>query len=403
MGNYLNPGNMNYKKSVQSEIYIDKTGLIEYLNRIFDTEQRYICISRPRRFGKSMALNMLAAYYGKEEDSSKLFEPLAISRSSSFAEHLNQHDVIMLNMQEFLSRTKDVAKMLEKIQYFLIRELKTAYPDVILLDEEDFIQVMKDIFSATKHSFIILIDEWDCLFREYQNDIEAQKQYLDFLRVWLKDQSYVGLAYMTGILPIKKYGTHSALNMFSEFSMTNPGNLAEYFGFTESEVRTLCKKYSMNFEETKSWYDGYCFNLYGEKQISIYNPKSVVEAMLNRSFQNYWNRTETYEALKIYIQMNINGLKDAVITMLAGGEVPVNTGRFSNDMTTLSRKDDVLTLLVHLGYLTYNLNTQTVRIPNREVIREYRNSIEDIGWNEVVTSIDNSERLLEALNSYEKI
>ena len=259
---------------------------------------------------------------------------------------------------------------------------------------------MKDVYSYTKHPFVILIDEWDCLFREYQQDQEAQKKYLDFLRFWLKDKEYVALAYMTGILPIKKYGSHSALNMFTEYSMTDPGNLAEYFGFTETEVQKLCEKYEMNFEEARAWYNGYHLISHegGTRKVySMYSPKSVVEAMQKRKFGTYWNQTETYEALKIYIQMNMDGLKDAIVQMLAGSNIRINTGTFSNDMTTFATKDDVLTLLVHLGYLTYDNEKETVEIPNREVSQEYVNAISTMDWTEVIRSVQASRELLEAL------
>jgi len=247
---------------------------------------------------------------------------------------------------------------------------------------------------------VILIDEWDCLFREYQQDQEAQKKYLDFLRFWLKDKEYVALAYMTGILPIKKYGSHSALNMFTEYSMTDPGNLAEYFGFTETEVQKLCEKYEMNFEEARAWYNGYHLISHegGTRKVySMYSPKSVVEAMQKRKFGTYWNQTETYEALKVYIQMNMDGLKDAIVQMLAGSNIRINTGTFSNDMTTFATKDDVLTLLVHLGYLTYDNEKETVEIPNREVSQEYVNAISTMDWTEVIRSVQTSRELLEAL------
>lgn len=259
---------------------------------------------------------------------------------------------------------------------------------------------MKDVYSYTKHPFVILIDEWDCLFREYQQDQEAQKKYLDFLRFWLKDKEYVALAYMTGILPIKKYGSHSALNMFTEYSMTDPGNLAEYFGFTETEVQKLCEKYEMNFEEARAWYNGYHLISHegGTRKVySMYSPKSVVEAMQKRKFGTYWNQTETYEALKVYIQMNMDGLKDAIVQMLAGSNIRINTGTFSNDMTTFATKDDVLTLLVHLGYLTYDNEKETVEIPNREVSQEYVNAISTMDWTEVIRSVQTSRELLEAL------
>lgn len=259
---------------------------------------------------------------------------------------------------------------------------------------------MKVVFSYTKFPFVILIDEWDCLFREYKHSEEAQKKYLDFLRAWLKDQSYVALAYMTGILPVKKYGSHSALNMFTEYSMTEPGDMAPYFGFTEDEVQTLCETYQMNYEEARAWYDGYGLVQHskdGDICYSMYSPKSVVEAMLRHKFGTYWNQTETYEALKLYIQMNLDGLKDAVVQMLAGEKVPINTGTFANDMTSFSSKDDVLTLLVHLGYLTYDSEKETVAIPNKEVSQEYINAISTMGWHEVMDAVQASRKLLQAL------
>lgn len=259
---------------------------------------------------------------------------------------------------------------------------------------------MKDIFAGTQRQFVILIDEWDCIFREYKNDLESQKAYLDFIRAWLKDQEYIALAYMTGILPIKKYGTHSALNMFSEYSMIDPGDFGEFFGFTEQEVKELCGQYNMSFEEAKAWYDGYRLSGgSGENsgELSMYNPKSVVEAMMRRKFKTYWNQTETYEALKIYIQMNMDGLKESVIEMLGGGSVPIKTGTFSNDMITFAGKDDVLTLLVHLGYLNYYEADGTVSVPNKEVSLEYVNAISTMDWHGVAEAVNQSKKLLESL------
>ncbi|MCI9441274.1 MAG: AAA family ATPase [Ruminococcus sp.] len=345
-----------------------------------------------------MAADMLAAYYGRGEDSSKLFESLEISRAKSYRKYLNQYDVIKVNMQEFFSTTASMDEMLWILQARIIADLKRAYPDYV--DGSHLVFVMQDIFAFTKHPFVVLIDEWDCFFREYQQDKEAQKKYLDFLRAWLKDKDYIALAYMTGILPIKKYGSHSALNMFTEYSMTEPGDLAEYFGFSENEVRALCEDYKMSFEETKAWYDGYRMVTHtedGDRCYSMYSPKSVVEAMLRHKFGTYWNQTETYEALKVYIQMDMDGLKNAVIRMMAREGVPINTGTFSNDMTTFATKDDVLTLLVHLGYLTYDGALGTVTIPNKEVSQEYVNAVSTMEWQEVIHSLEASRKLLESL------
>ena len=398
MGSYLNPGNEMFRRSRNSQIYVDKSGLIDKMNKMIRTEQRYVCVSRPRRFGKSMAANMLAAYYDCSVDSAPLFEDLQIAGEESYRSNLNRYNVLQINMQEFLSVAHDVGAMLKLLQKRILQDLKWSYPDFIF--EDSLIFSMKDIYAHTGQAFVILIDEWDCMFREFQNDKESQKKYLDFLRAWLKDQQYVALAYMTGILPVKKYGTHSALNMFTEYSMVNPREFAPYFGFTEEEVRSLCRAYNQCFEETQAWYDGYALLAVesGQKKwFSMYNPKSVVEAMLSGIFENYWNETETYEALKVYIQMNYDGLRDAVTRMLAGGSVSVNTGTFSNDMTSMEGRDDVLTLLVHLGYLNYNQLDKTVRIPNKEVSQEYVNAIGRLGWNEVIRSVEDSKKLLEAL------
>ena len=400
MGVYLNPGSERFRTGLRSQIYVDKTGLIKQVNRWIRTEQKFICVSRPRRFGKSMAADMLTAYYACGEDTSALFSNLKIASADSYREHLNQYDVIKINMQEFLSTTNSVDEMLEKLQKYVSFDLFDKYEHIRFRDEKNFIQVMKDIFAKTNRPFVILIDEWDCLFREYAHNTDAQKVYLDFLRAWLKDQDYVALAYMTGILPIKKYGTHSALNMFSEYSILNPREFAEFFGFTEDEVRALCEEYRMDFDEARAWYDGYDLITHsrdGDTHFSMYNPKSVVEAMLGHKFDAYWNQTETYEALKVYIQMNMDGLKDAVVRMLAGDHVAINTGTFLNDMTTFAGRDDVLTLLVHLGYLTYDSEQGTVSIPNKEVAQEYVNAISTMDWSEVSRSVEASRKLLQAM------
>ena len=398
MGSYLNPGSERFQTSLRSEIYVDKSLLIAQVNRRIRTEQKFICLSRPRRFGKSMAADMLSAYYGRGEDTAALFDGLKIASADSYRAHLNQYDVIKINMQQFLSTTHDVPKMLEALQKRVLKDLALAYPDIA--DGDSLVWAMMDVYTATNRPFVILIDEWDCLFREYAHDYDAQKTYLDFLRTWLKDQDYVALAYMTGILPIKKYGTHSALNMFSEYSMTDPWDMAEYFGFTEEEVKVLCDKYSMDFNEARAWYDGYDLITHTKDGLihhEMYSPKSVVESMLHHKFGPYWNQTETYEALKIYIQMNMDGLKDAVVQMLAGESVEIATGTFSNDMTTFAKKDDVLTLLVHLGYLNYNSINGTVSIPNKEVAQEYINAVSTMDWSEVSRSVEASRKLLQSM------
>lgn len=393
MGIYLNPGNNKFKRAVNSDIYVDKTGLIKYTNSIVDTLQSCVCVSRPRRFGKSMAADMLTAYYSKGCDSRELFSSLEIAKDENFEEHLNKYDTIFLNMQEFLSRSSNVKELLERVEGKVIRELKKQYPDVELYDENDLAETMQDIFAESECPFIVIIDEWDCISREFKHDKAAQEIYLDFLRDLLKDKEYIYLAYMTGILPIKKYGTHSALNMFDEFSMIDPGPLAEYVGFTEKEVEALCQKYQMDINEIKNWYDGYSF----EEVESVYSPKSVVSCMRLGKLGNYWNQTETFEALQIYIDMNFEGLRDDILSMIAGETVPVNTRSFTNDMTTFRTEDDVLTLLIHLGYLGYRYADKTVFIPNEEIRSEYVSAIAVSDWGEVSKALKNSADTLQAI------
>lgn len=396
MGVYLNPGTEGFQESIRSEIYVDKTELIAFTNRKIGTEQKYICVSRPRRFGKSMTAKMLAAYYGRGYDSTELFSDFAIRNSKDFKTHLNQYHVILLNMQEFLSRTHGTDKMIQLLQKSVLRDLLRTYPDIDYLDQDDLISVLQDIYSEYKIPFVFIIDEWDCIFREHKDHKDEQKLYLDFLRNFLKDKTYVALAYMTGILPIKKYGTHSALNMFDEFSMTNPKQFAAYTGFTEREVQSLCEKYQMDFDEIRRWYDGYCF----EGNRHIYSPRSVISAMLSRCYDNYWNQTETFEALRDYLILNFDGLRDLVTRLLAGERKKINVGTFTNDMTNLNSADDVLTLLIHLGYLGYDFTSQEVFIPNSEVSTEFVNAIQSAGWDEVIQMLNISDTLLNARLSH---
>ena len=390
MGLYVNPGNEEFDRATKSKIYVDKTGMISFINQNLNTEHQNICVSRPRRFGKSIAANMLVAYYSRGCNSKELFEKLKIAGDAGFEEHLNKYNVIHLNMQQFLGRTKTIDEMLELLTRKVTRELKREFANVTYY-EEDLVSVIEEIYSQTHSFFVFIIDEWDCIFRVKGNDTDAQKIYLNFLRDLLKNQPYCVLAYMTGILPIKKYGEHSALNMFDEYSMTNQRELAEFTGFTEQEVQELCPAYDMPYEKMKQWYDGYDL-----KGIQIYNPRSVVMSLLGHDFDSYWTKTETYEALKKYIQMDMYNLKELVTKLIAGSSVAINPDKFQNDMTTFASADDVLTLLVHLGYLTYDFDTRTVHIPNQEVQKEFINCIEDGGWEPVMNAIRKSEELLNA-------
>ena len=391
MGIYLNPENVDFQEVLNSKIYVDKSELIQYTNSVLRTTQKYICVSRPRRFGKSMAANMLTAYYSRGCDSGELFQGLKIATHPDFEKHLNQYNVIHLNMRDYLTESENMKQLIQFVEDDLLDELQQEFSDLRMPRRKTLVKVLEQAFAQYKIPFVFIIDEWDCIFRVHKSDAASQKDYLDFLRNLLKDKSYIALAYMTGILPIKKYGEHSAINVFYEYSMTDASPIEEFTGFTEQEVRQLCEQYNMSFSETKKWYDGYCVD-----GVSIYNPKSVVEAMLRGKFSNYWTQTETYEALKIYIQSNEFGVQDVILKLLAGEKEKIDTTTFSNDMVTFATKDDVLTLLVHLGYLTYNAETKEIWIPNDEVMEQFISTVKVMGWGSVVTALETSEKLLQA-------
>ncbi len=409
MGIYLNPGCASFQMALDSEIYVDKTEMLRYVNSVVNTSQKYLAVSRPRRFGKSYAANMLCAYYGSEE-SRELFEKCRLAKTEGWDVHLGKYDVIHLVMTEFFRSNMSVAASLNKITTRILDELEEQYPDV-KYDPDDLLYSMEKFYRRSGKQFIIIIDEWDVVFRERKEE-DGQVVYLDFLRDWLKDKAYIALAYMTGILPIKKYGKHSALNMFSEYSMTSPMQLAKYTGFTEEEVKELCVRYNMRYEDVSDWYDGYIVSDtipianrekyregdYDAHQISIYSPLSVVKAMYSGIIENYWNRTETYEALAEYINKDFDGLKETITLLMNGGRVRVNVRRYQNDMTTFADGDDVLTLLIHLGYLGYDSSTCEVFIPNKEILDEFKNSTEnDKAWTAVFKAIKISEELLDAI------
>lgn len=399
MGRYLNPSNVGFQKALNSPIYIDKTGMIEKLNQVIGTNEPMVCVSRPRRFGKSMAVNMLTAYYSRGCDSKDLFSGYEISRTADFKVYLNQYDVIRMDMQLMMGEAFEMEgqqsgkTLFRYIRDEIVSELKRSYPECEVMNMP-LAKALWNVHEATGTQFIILIDEWDCLFRNYKNDQKLQKEYIDFLRGIFKGivaEECIALAYITGILPIKKYGTESALNNFKEYTMIAPDYLAEYVGFTEKEVEMLCGRFEMDFEETRKWYDGYYFKEAGH----IYSPRSVVEAMKRKTIGSYWTSTETYESLKNYITMDFDGLKEAIARLVAGESYPINTLRFQNDMISMSSKDDVLSLLIHLGYLGYEEKGKAVFIPNEEVKTEFCTAIEDTTWTELIRTLTDSHKLLE--------
>ena len=392
MGNYLNVGNAGFT-AVTKGIYVDKTEMIAFINSTLGTMDKLTCVSRPRRFGKSYAAKMLCAYYDRSCDSEALFANYKIAEDESFRLHLNKYDVIYLDITWFIANVSEIKDTVQILQKKVVEELRAAYSEV--KQENTLSETLAAINGATGNKFIIIIDEWDALFREAKYDTKLQKEYIQLLRGLFKSSltdKMIEAAYMTGILPIKKYGTQSALTDFREYTMIQPKKLARYVGFTEEEVKNLCDENGMDFEETKNWYDGYAFS----REHSVYSPNSVMQAIKNEEFSDYWTETETYESLKNYIGRNEDGLRDAIITMLGGARCKINTRTFQNDMLNIKNKDDVLTLLVHVGYLAYDSVNKEVYIPNQEVADEFKNAVEYSGWQGVSSALQASEALLEA-------
>jgi len=396
MGTYFNPGNKGFQKILQLD-YVDKTGLIALINDTVGTMGMLTCISRPRRFGKSYAAKMLCAYYDCSCDSHLLFDDKEIAKTEGYLTHLNQYHVINLDITGFISDAAETGSPLSNVPNMIVdaiyRELIESWPE---LDGKSLKDAMIGCVEKSGREFVFIIDEWDALIREAKGDAAVQKKYLNILRGWFKNSSFtpkaVAAVYMTGILPIKKDGSQSAISDFTEYPILDPGGFAEFTGFTEGEVRRLCERYGMNFEEARKWYDGYDFSDAG----AIYNPYSVMQAMRKKRFDSYWQKTSAAESLMTYINMDFEGLQEIIARLIAGEEIEIRTNRFANDFETFRSKDDVLTLLTHLGYLTWHREDGTVHIPNEEVRMEFEEILEGTGASQKwIELISRSRKLLE--------
>ena len=394
MSMFVNPDNNAFQTAINSKVYVDKTGLLNFTNSVLGTQQAFICNSRPRRFGKSMAANMLAAYYSKGCDSSKLFAELAISQEESFAKYLNKYDVIHFDVQWCLMMAGSAEATVSFISNTILNELREIYGTIIPPEVQQVASALAVISAAIGNKFVIIIDEWDVLIRDDAANKKVQEEYINFLRGLFKGiepTKYIALAYLTGILPIKKYKTQSAMNNFLEYTMLASGPLAPFVGFTEDEVLALCEKYNIDFAEVKRWYDGYTLGKY-----HVYNPCAVINLIFTGEFQSYWSQTGTYESIVPLINMNFDGLKTDIVTMLSGDAVPVRTNTYQNDMVSFKNKNDVMTSLIHLGYLAYKGAEKKAYIPNEEIRSEFFDALEETAWNEFIDFQKLSYKILNA-------
>ena len=390
MGVYFNPSNESFTQARNSQIYVDKTGLIEHLNKKISTEEKCIALSHARRFGKSHAAGMIDAYYSLGCDSTKLFEDTTIAESSDFKKYLNKYNVIHLDISSVWDFHKE--DLVESIHERVCEDFQKEYEDTLNYDKDLYL-LIQEIYSRSHIPFVIIIDEWDCVIRN-SNDKQLVHRYLQFLHSLFKSEeskSFLALAYITGILPIKKIQDESALNNFREYTMLDSYPITEYFGFTEDEVRELCEKYDMDFESTKAWYNGYLID--GKH---MYNPNSVSMAMDRHKFDSYWKNTSSFASVNTFITMNYAGLKDDVMTMLAGGMVMVDPRSFQNDLSEIHSKDDALTALIHLGYLGYDAAMLSAYIPNYEVAEAFQMALKTGCWKEIAKAVSICDELLMA-------
>ena len=390
MGVYFNPSNESYMRARNSRIFLDKTGLIEYLNKRLSTEENCIAVSHARRFGKSHAAGMIDAYYSRGCDSSNLFDDTKIAESADYRKYMNQYHVIHLDISSFWDFYKD--NIVEKIVEYICDDIREVYEDKI--DYSKMIHsVLMSVYRISNIPFVIIIDEWDCVIRN-SNDKELVHRYLQFLHSLFKSEeskSFLALAYITGILPIKKIQDESALNNFDEYTMITSEPITQYFGFTQEEVKELCEKYDMDFETAKAWYNGYLID-----GMHMYNPNSVSMAINKRRFDSYWRNTSSFTSINTFITMNYAGLKDDIMTMLSGGMVMVDPRSFQNDLSEIHSKDDALTALIHLGYLGYDAAMLSAYIPNYEVAEAFQMALKTGSWKDIAQSISRCDELLMA-------
>ena len=402
MGMYVNPGNGGFRRMLADE-YVDKTGLISLVNAVIDTPRGLVCSTRPRRFGKTFAAESLVAYYTRGADSRSLFEGLDVSRDPSFERHLNAYNVVHLDMTGFRGAV-DVAASVAEV---LLCDIGGLCPEAVRRNAgrpDELVATLADFVVATDRRLIFVIDEWDAPLRERRSR-DSQEEWVYFLRLLFKNATFtadaVAACYMTGILPIVRYGTQSALSDFDEYTVLAPDDFAPYVGFTEDEVETLADRHHMDMDELRQWYDGYELPYVdrGENALKVvrtYAPYSVMRACGRRRVGPYWVSSEAFDSLRSYIDLDFDGLQQAVVQALGGASVRVDTHSFENSIHDVANRDDALTLLCHLGYLCYDAATSPARVPNEEVRAELRQAVAQSRHTEVARIVRESDALLEA-------
>ena len=398
MGIFLNPGNIGFEQIISEDTYVDKTGIIGYLNQWLNKATRYVCVSRARRFGKTVAAKTIQAYYDNSCDSRELFAPYEIARVPSFEAHINKYDVIGLDLLAFFQRRHDHKTFIDRLEMAVLAEICDKWPDIDGLVDMTLADALVKVHDKTGAKFVFVIDEWDAVFRYYPKDESLQSEWIHFLRDMFKQANMdkcVALVYMTGILPVKKYSTQSSLNQFFEYTMIQPLELEKYVGFLPSEVDALCEKFDMDRAEAANWYDGYTF----PHEHHVYNPCSVAKAMKSHTYSCYWTQTDTFESLLKYINIDLDGIYNDVMHMIGGGRVDVDISAYDKSFTIPQNKNHCFSLLVHIGYLGYDAMASQVFIPNEEVRLAFRSALEECSWPEAIKPYQRSKKFIDAIHA----
>ena len=377
----------NYKELCRKKYMVDKSLIIEKLNDLIGISDKYICITRPRRFGKTSIIDMLGAYYTKTVDSKDLFDKLNISTTDDYLKHLNKYNVISISFNKISDKGNTFFEYMNMIKTSLINDIVEKYPHI----NPNKYFTISDMLNDTNEKFIFIMDEWDYIFNN-NLFIDHQNEFLEFLRNLLKDKSYVALAYMTGVLPIKKHSSTSALNMFDEYTMLNDMLYGEFFGFTEKEVKKICElQNKISFEEISAWYNGYT-NEEGDK---IYNPRSVVKALQNGKCISYWTNTGAMDEVLQYLKYNTLDVRDDVIEMVSGEVIDIFIDEeYRAGQGTPKTKKEIYSAMIILGFLSYH--DGYLKIPNKELMREFEKSLRDESFGYVSEIINNSRNVLRA-------
>lgn len=377
----------NYKNLYRSKYFVDKSLIIEKLSDVIDTSDKYICVTRPRRFGKSSVVDMIGAYYSKAISSKEVFDKLEIAKFNDYEKYLNKYNVITVSFNEIPDNMKTYEDYINNIINELKKELINTF-DIKNVDKNDS---LKRVFEKSKEKFVFIFDEWDYIFNN-ELFVEEQNNFLEFLRNLLKDQPYVALCYMTGVLPIKKYSSGSALNMFDEFTFLKDRTFDEYFGFTEHEVISLCNKnVEMDFKELENWYNGYL----SARGVKIYNPRSVVKALQNTYCESYWTNTGAMDEVAEYLKNNTLEIRDDVIEMVSGEEIDIIIDEeFRAGQGTPRTKEEIYSAMIVLGFLSYH--DGYLKIPNKELMKEFEKALKDKSFGYVSEIIENSKKMLKA-------